>query len=73
MEGIITFKKQIKTNLTLFKFKLSNGDNATSYIVKNFRNEALWIDLKVGDHVDGLKWKDESKGIINADSPVSRI
>jgi hypothetical protein len=73
MEGIITFKKQIKSNLTLFKFKLSNGDNATSYVVDGFRNEALWSGLKMGDHVDGLKWKDEAKGIINADSPVGRI
>jgi hypothetical protein len=73
MEGIITFKKQIKSNLILFKFKLQNGDNATSYVVNGFRNEALWSDLKIGDHVDGLKWKDEVKGIINADSPIGRI
>lgn len=73
MEGIITFKKQIKSNLVLFKFKLQNGDNATSYVVNGFRNEALWADLKIGDHVDGLKWKDEAKGIINADSPIGRI
>lgn len=73
MEGIITFKKQIKSNLILFKFKLQNGDNATSYVVNGFRNEALWSDLKIGDHVDGLKWKDEAKGIINADSPIGRI
>ncbi len=73
MEGIITFKKQIRSNLILFKFKLQNGDNATSYVVNGFRNEALWSDLKIGDHVDGLKWKDEVKGIINADSPIGRI
>ncbi len=73
MEGKITFKKQIRSNLTLFKFKLPNGDNATSYIVGGFRNEALWTDLKIGDLVEGLRWKDEAKGIIDADSPIGRI
>lgn len=70
MEGKITFKKQIKKDLTLFKIKLQNGDNATSYVVNGFRNEALWAELRIGDYVVGLKWKDESRGIIDADSPV---
>ncbi len=73
MEGQIKFRREIKKNLTLFKLKLQNGDSATSYVVSGFRNEAVWADLKIGDYVEGLKWKDQSKGIIDADSPVTRI
>ena len=41
-----------------------------TYTGENFRNYALWSDLKVGDQVDGLVWKDMEKGIVDADSPV---
>lgn len=71
MEGIITWKGEVK-NYFLFTVKLSNGDSAKTYVVKGFRNCANWSHLKIGDHVDGLEWQNESKKIINADSPVHR-
>jgi len=37
---------------------------------QKYRNFAYWRDLKVGDWIAGLRWLDEAKGIIDADSPV---
>ncbi len=73
MEGKISFKKETKKDLFLFIIKLSNGDSGKCWVVKGFRNDALWSGLEKGDHVDGLKWKDKDSGILDADSPISRI
>lgn len=69
MEGQITWRSDIKRCL-LFVFRLVNGESAKTYVVKGFRNEPLWADLKIGDRVGGLQWFDEAKKIISADSPV---
>jgi len=37
---------------------------------QKYRNFAYWRDLKVGDCIAGVQWKNEQKGIVDADSPV---
>jgi hypothetical protein len=69
MEGKITWKGEVK-NYLLFTLKLANGDSAKTYVVKGFRNIAIWSHLKIGDQIEGLQWKDEQKKLIDADSPV---
>jgi len=69
MEGIITWKKEVK-NYLLFTLKLENGDSGKTYVVKGFKNEAHWSQLKIGDRVDGLIWFDAKKKVISADSPI---
>lgn len=41
-----------------------------TYTGESYRNFINWKDLKVGDFIDGLQWKDEKKKILDADSPV---
>lgn len=41
-----------------------------TYTGEGYRNFINWKDLKVGDSIDGLQWKDEKKKILDADSPV---
>lgn len=72
MEGQITWKGDIKKYL-LFTIKLENGISAKTYVVKGFKNEPLWVDLKIGDCVGGLDWFDKEKKIISADLPVHPI
>ncbi len=72
-EGIITFKKEFKKGTDIIGFKLSGGETAKTYAVRGFRNYVVWESVKVGDHVEGLRWKDKSKGHIDADSQVVRI
>jgi hypothetical protein len=35
-----------------------------------YRNYDYWRDLKIGDWVVGLEWKDKKKAILDADSPI---
>lgn len=44
-----------------------------TYTGETFRNYAFWRELKVGDWVEGIRWKDKKRGIIDADSPVHVI
>lgn len=69
MEGKITWKKEVK-NFLLFTIKFENGDSGKTYVVRGFRNEANWTDLKIGDRVGGLTWFDEKRKLISADSAV---
>jgi len=41
-----------------------------TYTGKSFRNYAFWKDFKVGDRISGIGWKNETRGIIDADSLV---
>lgn len=41
-----------------------------TYTGKGFRNFINWKDLKTEDLIDGLKWKNETDAILDADSPV---
>jgi hypothetical protein len=49
------------------------GKCGRTYTGKNFRNFAMWGELKIGDLVDGLRWLNGDKGIIDGDSPVHLI
>ena len=69
MEGQITWKSDAKKYL-LFTIKLENGDSGKTYVVRGFKNEPHWADLKIGDRVGGLVWFDEKKRVISADSAV---
>lgn len=53
-----------------YLFWMEDGSYPIMYTGKQYRNYSNWKDLKVGDWVDGLDWKDKSKKLIDADSPV---
>lgn len=62
----ITPGKDFETML----FKIDKNKYGLTYTGKKYRNYATWSQLKIGDWVDGLEWKDEYKKIIDGDSPV---
>ena len=39
-----------------------------TYTGEKYRNFDNWRDLKVGDKIGGLVWKDERRGLIDGDS-----
>lgn len=41
-----------------------------TYTGETYRNYSHWKEFKVGDKIEGVKWKDRDRGIIDADSPV---
>jgi hypothetical protein len=51
-------------------FKLGEKTYGLTYTGEQYRNYPVWSQFRIGDWVDGLKWKDEKKRIIDADSPV---
>jgi len=57
-------------DLIMYLFRLETGKYGRTYTGKKYRNYAAWKDLKVDDLIDGLQWKDEKRGIIDADSPM---
>ncbi|GEM_PF-2894961 len=69
MEGQITWKADVK-NYLLITIKLENSDSGKTYVVKGFKNEPHWRQLKIGDRIGGLVWFNEKKKIISADSPI---
>jgi hypothetical protein len=50
--------------------QIVDGVCGRTYTSPSFRNYDSWKDLKVGDAVGGLRWKNEERGIVDADSPV---
>lgn len=50
---------------------LKTGEYGRTYTGTMYRNYEIWKDLKVGDHITGLAWKDKVRKIIDGDSPVS--
>ena len=44
-----------------------------TYSGERYRNYDNWKDLRVGDRVGGLRWKDKEKNLIDADSPICPI
>lgn len=44
--------------------------SARTYTGEGYRNFINWKDLKIGDHLEGLQWKDEKRKLLDADSPV---
>lgn len=51
-------------------FKLGVKEYGFTYTGEQYRNYSTWKQFKIGDEVDGLKWNDEKKRRIDADSPV---
>jgi len=51
-------------------FKLESGKYGRTYTGEQYRNYAVWSQFKIGDWVEGLQWKDEKKGLLDADSPA---
>ncbi len=49
---------------------LKTGEYGRTYTGTMYRNYEIWKDLKVGDHISGLNWKDKARKIIDADSPI---
>jgi hypothetical protein len=56
-----------------YVFKLSDGSHAFTFTGPKYRNYANWKHYKIGDIVDGLRWHDEIKKRIDADSPVHHV
>jgi len=48
--------------------RLENGESGRLYTGNGFRNYSNWKGLKVGDRIEGLRWKSEEKRILDADS-----
>ena len=70
MEGQIAYIGKVVRNRYLVTISLANNITGKAWIVKEFRNEINWKDLKVGDRVGGLIWYSEKEKLINADSPM---
>lgn len=63
----------VKNDVIMLLLKTENGKYGRTYTGPKYRNYVHWSDLKIGDDVEGIDWKDEDGGIINADSPVHII
>jgi hypothetical protein len=61
---------QFKTYLIWLKDLSACG---RTYTGASYRNYGNWCDFKIGDHITGLEWRDESRKILDADSPVHLI
>ena len=44
-----------------------------TYTGEKYRNFDNWKDLKVGDKIGGLIWKDEDGGLVDGDSSVHLV
>jgi len=73
MEGkVIRIVEGEKFNTFLIWLKES-GVCGRTYTGATYRNWESWRDIKVGDYIGGLAWKDEERKILDADSPVHLI
>ena len=54
-------------------FKVGEKKYGRTYTGKRYRNYSTWSQFKIGDEVDGLRWKDERRQIVDADSPAHLI
>jgi hypothetical protein len=69
MEGKIIRISRVN-NGVMFLVWFKGREYGRTYTGEKYRNYELWKDLKVGDKIDGLSWKDKTRSIIDADSPV---
>lgn len=58
------------SRFTTYLFKLPDGSFGRIYTSPKYRNFHNWKDLRIGDLVSGLLWFDETKGVLDGDSPV---
>lgn len=54
----------------MYLIRLEDGKYGRTYTGHKYRNYVNWKDLKIGDHVEGLAWKNKERGLIDADAPV---
>ncbi|MEM5853837.1 MAG: hypothetical protein QW228_05710 [Candidatus Aenigmatarchaeota archaeon] len=53
-------------------FKMEDGGSGLTYLLETFGNFNNWKPyLRVGQTLDGLRWKNKKKRIIDADSMIS--
>lgn len=67
MKGEIT-KIMDNGKVVTFLIALDQGGYGRTYSSPQYRNWKKWKSLKVGSRVRDLAWKDQSKGILNADA-----
>lgn len=46
------------------------GGFGRTYTGPTYRNYDYWKELKIGDWIEGLVWKDEGRKILDADSHI---
>jgi hypothetical protein len=68
--GVVVRITQSERKFVTLLLKLEIGAYGLTYTGEMYRNYHAWKQLKIGDEVRGLQWKDEKKKIIDADSPV---
>jgi len=73
LNGTIIRRVEKDENFLMLLFKFGEKKYGRTYTGSQYRNYPDWKDLKVGDLVGGLQWKDEKLGIIDADSPVHLV
>jgi hypothetical protein len=56
-----------------FHFLLENGSKGRTYTGPKYKNFVKWRSMKENDVVEGLYWKKEDRGLLDADSPVRRV
>ena len=70
LSGVLVRITESDRGFVTLLFKLETGIYGLTYTGEKYRNYHAWKQLKIGDEVEGLRWKDEKKKIIDADSPV---
>lgn len=71
MTGTFTGKTHTDRYVTYW-FTVGNN-KAHTYTGPTYKNYERWKKLHLGEDVEGLKWKDESRLLLDADSPVRAI
>lgn len=55
---------------TTILIKTNDAEYGRTYTGPKYRNYDRWQPLKIGDPVNGLRWFNKDKGLLDADSPV---
>jgi hypothetical protein len=54
----------------LVLIQVEDGRYGRTYTGDRYRNYHFWREMKIGDHITGLRWKREDRLLIDGDSPV---
>lgn len=73
MEGVIKRINEKDSFVAVLIYLPATKKFGMTYTGTNYRNYVNWSDIKVGDRVSGLSWKDENRKLLDADSPVHLI
>lgn len=69
-EGEVVRITNSKRGFVTILVRLADDSYGITYTGEQFRNYPVWGQLRIGDVVQGLKWKNRQRRIIDADSPV---